>query len=198
MIPLALRRSATIAMAMVCVLAALGVAGPVQAQDESVHTELVVGGGVSFASGSADTGTGMGLAGHAGLRHQRQSLVFSVRAGTNYSGPAPTPSLAHHPWDRFDEIALMAGYAVRSGDLQAVLSTGVAAVSGERAWTAPAPDSGTTNARFKTRVGIPLQLAFSALGGSRLGLTAHANLNPEKVFWAVTATYVIDDFGRRR
>ena len=199
MIPLVLRRFATSRIATFCVLAAPVVAGPVQAQGERVHTQGAVGGGLSFAGGSPPTSAGAGLAGHAGLRHQRENLVFSVRAGTNYGGTAPT-DLAGGLRDRFDEVALMVGYALlhREGGSQVVLSAGVASVSGERVGTGPAPFFGTGNVPFKTRVGIPLQMSFSAPGGgSGFGLTAHANLNPEEVFGAVTATYLIG-LGRPR
>ncbi len=203
MIPPLLLRFATSGIATFCVLAALVVARPVQAQDERVHTRLVVGGGVSFAGGDSVTIGGHGLAGHVGLKHQRESLVFSIRVGTNYGGIARTSHagglLAGRLRDRFDEVALMAGYAVyKSENSQVVLSAGVASVSGERVGTGPAPHFSTTNVPFKARVGVPLQMTISAPGGgSGFGLTAHANLNPEEVFGAVTVTYLIR-LGHRR
>lgn len=198
MIQLILPRLATSGIVTSFVVAALVLAAPVQAQSESVHTELVVGGGISFAGGSPTTSAGPGLAGHTGLRHQRENLVFSVRAGTNYGGTAPT-TIPGGLRDRFDEAALMAGYAVhRSENAQVVLSAGVASVSGERVGTGPEPHFGTTNVAFKTQVGVPLQMALSgAGGGSGFGLTAHVNLNPEEVFGAVTVTYLIG-LGRHR
>lgn len=198
MIPLVLPRLATSGIVKSGVLAALVLARPVQAQGERIHTHLVVAGGVGFAGGDSVTGAGHGLAGHVGLKHQRERLVFSIRAGTNYGGTAPNNILGGLR-DRFDEVALLAGYAVhKSENSQVVLSAGVASVSGERVGTGAAPAFGTTNVPFKARVGVPLQMTISAPGGgSGFGLTAHANLNPEEVFGAVTVTYLIG-FGNRR
>lgn len=193
MTPRVFLRSATSGMiAMIYVLAALVVAGPAQAQSENVHTQAVVGGGVSFAGGDSVTRAGPGLAGHVGLIHQRESFVLSVQVGTNYGGSAAT-YLAGGLRDRFDEIALMAGYAVqRSQSSQVVLAVGVASVSGERVGTGPGPHFGTTNVPFRARVGVPLQIAVSAPGGgSGWGMTAHGNLNQEEVFGAVTVRYLI-------
>lgn len=203
MIPPMRPRFATSRITTCSVLAAVVVASPVQAQDERAHTRVVVGGGVSFAGGDSVTIGGHGFAGHVGLQHQRENLVFSIRVGTNYGGVARTLRggglLAGRLRDRFDEIALMAGYAVyKSDNSQVVLSAGLASVSGERVGTGPAPSFGTTNVPFAARVGVPLQLAISAPGGgSDFGLTVHANLNPEEAFGAFTVTYLIGRSERR-
>ena len=196
--PLVLRRVATSWITPCCVLAALLQARPAQAQGERAHTQVVLGGGVSFAGGSPPTSAGAGLAGHAGLRHQREDLVFSVWAAMHHGGSAPA-TVPGGLRDSFDELALMAGYAVhRSGNSQVVLSAGIASVSGERVGTGPAPFFGQANVPFKTRIGFPLQMTLSAPGGgSGFGLTAHANLNPEEVFGAVMVTYLIG-LGRPR
>lgn len=198
MIPLVLPRPATSGFVASGVLAALVLAPPIQAQGDRVHTHLVVAGGVSFAGGDSATDAGPGLAGHVGLKHQRERLVFFLRAGTNYGGTAPV-DIPGGLRDRFDEVALLAGYAVhRSATSQVALAAGIASVSGERVGTGPAPAFGTTNVAFRARVGVPLQMTISGPGGgSGFGLTAHANLNPEEAFGAVTVTYLIG-LGNRR
>lgn len=178
--------------AMLCALIA---AAPVHAQNNNVHTRVVLGGGVSFAGDGPATNGGAGLAGHIGLRHQRRNYVFGARAGMNGGGTYQT-TLAGGLRDRFDEIAALVGYAVhRSETAQVVLSTGLAAVSGERVEVGPG--GGASNAPFDTRIGLPLQVALSSPAGrSGLGLVVHANLNAEEAFGAITATYLIG-FGRR-
>jgi hypothetical protein len=101
--------------------------------------------------------------------------------------------------DSFNEVALLAGYAVhRSENSQVVFSAGIASVSGYRVARSPAPDLNTINVPFRTQVGVPLQVMVSApRGGSGFGLTAHANLNPEEVFGALTVTYLIGLGGGR-
>jgi hypothetical protein len=184
--------------AVLCVLVGLAVARPVQAQGERIHTQFVVGGGLSFAGGDSVTDAGEGLAGHLGVRHQRERVLLSVRLGTNYGGTAPV-NVPGGLRDRFDEVALMAGYAVYHSEKSlVVLSAGIASVSGERVGTGPAPHFGTSNVPFEARVGVPLQMTMSAPGGgSGFGLTAHVNLNREEVFGAFTVTYQIG-LGRPR
>jgi hypothetical protein len=169
-----------------------GASGPTEPRAERVHTQLIVGGGLSFAGGDSVSSAGAGLAGHLGLRHQRENLVFSIRVGTNYGGSADV-NIPGGLRDRFDEIALMAGYAVHiSKSSQIVLSSGVASLWGERVGTGPAPHFATTNVPFQTTVGVPVQMTVSAPDGtSGLGLTVHANLNPEEVYGALTVTYLI-------
>ena len=181
-----------------CVLVALAVVRPVQAQGDRIHTRLVVGAGVSGAGGDSATSAGAGFAGHLGVKHQRDRLVLSIRAGTNYGGTAPV-NVPGGLRDRFDEVALMAGYAVhRSGDSQVVLSAGMAAVSGERVGTGPAPHFATTNVPFESTIGVPVEVLVSApTGRSGFGLAAHVNINPEELYGTVTVTYLIG-FGRRR
>lgn len=192
--PISLRSAVREVIAMLGVLAALMLSEPVQAQTRgrSVHNQVVIGGGVSLAGGDSVTRAGPGLAGHVGLIHQRERLVLSVQAGTNYGGSAST-NLAGGLRDRFDEIALLVGRAIhRSQSSQVVLAAGVASVSGERVGTGPAPFFGRTNVPFRSRIGVPLQIAFSPPGGgSGLGMTAHVNVNQEEVFGAVSVRYLI-------
>lgn len=184
--------SRTRTLATLCALAVVGVATPVQAQDPPRgQTEVVVEGGLSLAGDDSVSRSGPGLAGHVGARHHRGRLVFSLRMGMNQGGSAYT-TLPGGLRDRFDEIALMVGYALhRTQHSQAVLSTGVASVSGERVGTGPAPYFGTTNVPFRATVGVPVQLALSVPAGrSGLGMAVHANINPEEVFGAVTVQYL--------
>lgn len=190
-------RCATSGIATLGALVALAVARPVQAQHERIHTHLVVAGGLSFAGGDSATTADAGLAGHVGLQHQRARLAFLARAGTNYGGTSPITVPGGRLRDRFDELALLAGYAVyRSENSQVLLMAGIAAVSGERVGTGPY--RGPANVSFTSRAGVPLQMTISAPGGgSGFGLTAHADLNREEVFGAVTVTYLIG-LGRPR
>lgn len=185
-----LLRFATTGIATLGALVALAVARPVQAQHERIHTHLLVAGGLSFAGGDSATTADAGLAGLVGLQHQRARLAFLARAGTNYGGSAPV-NIPGGLRDRFDELALLAGYAVhRSEKSQVLLMAGIATVSGERVGTGPY--RGPANVPFKSRAGVPLQMTISAPGGgSGFGLTAHADLNREQVFGAVTVTYLI-------
>jgi hypothetical protein len=125
--------------------------------------------------------------------------VFAARAGVNGGGTADGTAFDTQfvVRDRFDEVALLVGYAGhRSERSQIVLSAGLAAVSGER--VVSGDGDGTRIEAFDTRIGFPLQLALAAPGpGSGLGLVVHANLNPEEVFGAVTAMYLIG-FDRKR
>jgi hypothetical protein len=194
LLPLMLSMSAARRLAMLCFLGALAVAKPIQAQTEHSHTRLVLGGGFSFAGGDPVTRGGPGLAGHLGLQHQRGSLLFSLRVGTNYGGIAPLRVPFGALPDRFDEFALTAGHAVhRSENSQVVLLAGVASVSGERVGTGP---FGLTNVPFKTTIGVPIQMTVSAPRDSGFGLAAHINLSPEQVFGTVTVIYLIAS-GRR-
>ena len=163
---------------------------PLSGQDIAPHTRVVVGAGVSFAGAGPASRAGPGLAGHVGLRHQRGGYVFSARAGMIGGGSSPI-RIPGGLRDRFDELAIMAGYAVHEGEgSQVVISAGLAAVSGERVETGS--DGGAATVPFATRIGLPFQLALSAPGAtSGLGLAVHLNVNPEEVFGAVTATYLI-------
>lgn len=183
----------TRAAATTCILTTI-VFTPVHAQD--VYTRGVLGAGVSMAGGGPATNAGAGISGHAGLRHQRGSYVLSARVGMNVGGSAHT-TLRGGLRDRFDEIAVLVGYAVHGGESsQIVLSTGLAAVSGERVAGEEGDSAG--NEAFGTRIGLPLQLALSTPGpGSGFGLVVHANVNGEEVFGAVTATFLIG-FDRER
>lgn len=176
-------------IAIVFVAAALPL--PLDGQEVPPHTRVVLGAGVSFAGAGPASRSGPGLAGHVGLRHQRGHYVFSARAGMNGGGSSPIRVPGGGLRDRFDELAILGGYAVHRGeDSQVVLSAGLAAVSGERVETDSEGSAATVP--FNAQIGLPVQLALSAPGASSgLGLVVHLNLNPEEVFGAVTATYLI-------
>ena len=186
----ALHSFARAAAAISMLSAFLGTAD-VYAQDDPVHTRVVIGAGVSFAGAGPETNAGIGLGGHVGMRHQRGDYVFSLRAGMNGGGVAPISVPSGSLRDRFDELALLVGRAFyRTDASQVVLSAGLAAVEGER--VIREAGGGARTVGFGTEVGFPLQLALSAPGPTTgFGLAVHVNLNAEEIFGAVTATYLI-------
>jgi hypothetical protein len=171
-----------------CVLAAAG-ATTAKAQDAGPQTRMILGAGLGIAGGDAETRPVPGIAGHAGLAHQRGPLVFSFRLastrGASTMRPVPGGGTLH---DRYDELGVLAGYAIRRRPgSQAVLAAGVAAVAGERV-----TEGGFANRRFSTRVGIPIQLDISNPYGARsLGFALHANFNAEEPFGTMTVLYII-------
>lgn len=175
----------------ICVILLLAGAAPASAQAARQTSWVILGGGASLAGGDDETSSGVGLAGHVGLAHQRGPFLVSFRAGMNGGG-----TTGEHVGgggtlrDRFDEVALLAGYAVhRAEGSQVVLSTGIAAVSGERVG---AIDLGRGNVPFDTRIGLPLQLdIWNPAAATSFGISLHANFNAEEVFGALTVTYLI-------